>query len=273
MIDLYRLFAPFPLDVISWRAQSLTKDGKKAMALAYIDARDVMRRLDDVCGVSGWQCKYSHANGKTICDIGIKCGEEWIWKADGAGDTDIEAEKGAISDAFKRAAVKWGVGRYLYDMPAPWVPCESYESGGKLRWSRWTDDVWKYIPQDMKSTHQESGADMRNRYSVIKGAIEVAETALDLAGILSLHAPAIEEFSKTEDFKDDLDRAIRARWLTIRDEMEETILKSESETALKAVWQGWTRDLNAMKKYSQDSYDYLFEAKDKTKSKLKTKED
>jgi len=49
---------------------------------------------------------------------------EWIWKADGAGDTDVEAEKGAISDAFKRAAVKWGVGRYLYDLDSPWVALE-----------------------------------------------------------------------------------------------------------------------------------------------------
>jgi hypothetical protein len=45
----------------------------------------------------------------------------WIWKADGAGATDVEGEKGMLSDALKRAAVRWGVGRYLYEMNSPWV--------------------------------------------------------------------------------------------------------------------------------------------------------
>jgi hypothetical protein len=74
-----------------------------------------------------WQCKYSHANGKTICDIGIMIDGLWIWRAGGAGDTDVEAEKGAISDAFKRAAVLFGVGRYLYELPNEWVACDEYK--------------------------------------------------------------------------------------------------------------------------------------------------
>ena len=47
-----------------------------------------------------------------------------MWKADGAGQTDMEAEKGALSDALKRAAVRWGIGRYLYDLKAPWIVLE-----------------------------------------------------------------------------------------------------------------------------------------------------
>lgn len=140
MIDFDKLKSPFPPNKVSWRVGRMAKDGKKAVALAYIDARDVMQRLDDVCGPAGWQCKYSHANGKTVCDIGIRVarnitvlgtptheGFEWVWKADGAGDSDIEAEKGALSDAFKRAAVRWGIGRYLYDMPAPWVSVDEFK--------------------------------------------------------------------------------------------------------------------------------------------------
>lgn len=124
MTDFAKLAAPFPPDRVSWRVGSTTQDKTRGMALAYIDARDVMARLDDVCGPGGWQCDYPHANGKTVCRIGIKCGDEWIWKADGAGDTDVEAEKGALSDAFKRSAVRWGIGRYLYDLPSPWVELE-----------------------------------------------------------------------------------------------------------------------------------------------------
>lgn len=118
------LFAPFPPSQVSWRIGATTQDKTKGIALAYIDARDVMDRLDAVCGPHGWQCDYPHANGKTVCRIGIKVGDEWIWKADGAGDSDVEAEKGALSDAFKRAAVRWGIGRYLYDLGETWVAIE-----------------------------------------------------------------------------------------------------------------------------------------------------
>lgn len=125
-IDFDRLRAPFPADRISWRVGATNREKTKGLALAFIDARDVMERLDDVCSPAGWQDRYPHANGKTVCAIGIKIGDEWIWKEDGAGDTDVEAEKGALSDAFKRAAVRWGIGRYLYDVASPWVDIEPH---------------------------------------------------------------------------------------------------------------------------------------------------
>lgn len=123
MIELHAaLAAPFPADRVSWRVGTMTKDKSKAMALAYIDARDVMQRLDEECGAGGWQCRYiAMSNGTTCCEIGIRVDGEWIWKSNGAGATDVEAEKGAYSDAFKRAAVLWGIGRYLYDLDSPWV--------------------------------------------------------------------------------------------------------------------------------------------------------
>jgi hypothetical protein len=121
---LKRLAAPFPPDRISWRVGSTTQDKKRGMALAFIDARDCMERLDEVCGPGGWQNRYPHAGEKTVCEIGILIGEQWVWKADGAGNSDVEAAKGALSDAFKRAAVRWGIGRYLYDVRSPWVALE-----------------------------------------------------------------------------------------------------------------------------------------------------
>lgn len=133
MVDFARLAAPFPPARVSWRVGSTNKDKTKGMALAYIDARDVMDRLDAVCAPAGWQCRYPHANGKTVCEVGIKVGEEWVWKADGAGDTDYEAEKGALSDAFKRAAVRFGIGRYLYDVESPWVEVEPMGKSFKIK--------------------------------------------------------------------------------------------------------------------------------------------
>ena len=116
-----RLSAPFMPEEIDWRVGSTNGDKTKGMALAYMDARAVMDRLDAACGPQNWQCQYTQAGSIMICAIGIKFGDDWVWKQDGAGATDFEGEKGAMSDAFKRAAVRWGIGRYLYDIKAPWV--------------------------------------------------------------------------------------------------------------------------------------------------------
>ncbi|RVL48450.1 hypothetical protein CN138_08965 [Sinorhizobium meliloti] len=140
-----RLAAEFPREAISWRAQSVTKDGTKALALAYIDARDVMDRLDEVCGPESWSDRYEFHGSRTVCYLSIRVNGEWITKADGAGDSDVEAEKGAISDALKRAAVKWGIGRYLYHIASPWVPCECSEYNGKKQWKKWTGDPWNFV--------------------------------------------------------------------------------------------------------------------------------
>ena len=133
------LAKPFPPELVSWRIGPTNEKSKggpgkadKGIALCYVDARDVMQRLDEVCGLDGWQCRYPHANGKTVCEIGLRIGGEWLWRADGAGDTETEAEKGALSDAFKRAAVRWLVGRYLYDMPPPWVAIEPFGKSYKI---------------------------------------------------------------------------------------------------------------------------------------------
>lgn len=124
-----QLSAPFTSEQISWRVgstnQKRRKDGEplRGQPLAYIDARDVMDRLDAVVGPANWQCEYVDVgNNATCCRIGISIdGLGWVWKSDGAGQTDMEGDKGQFSDAFKRAAVRWGIGRYLYDLKAEWI--------------------------------------------------------------------------------------------------------------------------------------------------------
>jgi hypothetical protein len=122
-----KLECPFPPSRVSWRIGRKNQEKTKAQLLAYIDARDVMERLDRACGFENWQCRYSMAEGTLlICEVGLRIGSEWLWRANGAGDTQVEAEKGKCSDAFKRAAVLWGIGRYLYDLPTPWVDVNQY---------------------------------------------------------------------------------------------------------------------------------------------------
>lgn len=133
MIDFNALAAPFPPARVSWRVGATNADKTKGMALAYLDARDFLERLDAVCGPAGWQCEYvDMTNGTMCCRIGIKVDNEWIWKANGGSniaesdkaDAQEMAAKGGYSDAFKRAGVQWGIGRYLYDLDSPWVAIE-----------------------------------------------------------------------------------------------------------------------------------------------------
>tara|TARA_R100001244_G_scaffold63321_1_gene52669 strand:- start:47 stop:601 length:555 start_codon:yes stop_codon:yes gene_type:complete len=113
------------------------RKGHGGGTLHYIDARDVMFRLDEVIGPLNWQDTYKEVMGRIICTLSIRFGDEWISKEDGAGDTKIEGDKGGISDAFKRAAVKWGCGRYLYYFPKDGsIPSWADPNSGK-----WTNDT------------------------------------------------------------------------------------------------------------------------------------
>lgn len=133
--NLEALRAPFDPTSVSWRIASTTQDKKKGLAVAYITARDIMTRLDSVCGPFNWQDKYTvGTNGRTICSLAIRvCRDtidaadvwEWVTKSDGAGETAMDGDKGAHSDAFKRAAVKWGIARYLWETDNQWVRIKS----------------------------------------------------------------------------------------------------------------------------------------------------
>lgn len=98
-----------------WRVQESKEHG--ANCVAYIDARQVMDTLDEVVGAENWQSKYESHNNNLYCSIGIKIDGDWVWKTDCGSESNIEKEKGEASDALKRAAVQWGIGRFLYNLP------------------------------------------------------------------------------------------------------------------------------------------------------------
>lgn len=133
---------PFPPNDIEWR---IGRCGKKsdgsiwAKALAYITARAIHDRLDDVCSPANWQLEYAEHLGETVCRIGIRCGDSWVWKSGGAGKTDFEAYKGGLSSAEKRAGVPWGIGRYLYNLDETWVETSTDKKNG-----------WNYQPASQK---------------------------------------------------------------------------------------------------------------------------
>ena len=123
-MDLSKLKDPFPALDIEWRVQNSGMKGNKpwAMVLAYVTNRAIMDRLDEVCEPQGWQNEFADGPKEgLLCGISIKVGDEWVRKWDGADNTQIEAVKGGLSGAMKRAGSQWGIGRYLYKLDAGWA--------------------------------------------------------------------------------------------------------------------------------------------------------
>lgn len=118
---LKQLKNPFDPKFVKWRVGATSADKKTGIALAYIDSREVKKRLDEICGLGNWQDRLVAVDGGFISEIDIKIDGEWITRSNAAGLTQVEAIKGGASDAFKRAASKWGVGHYLYYLPNKWV--------------------------------------------------------------------------------------------------------------------------------------------------------
>ncbi len=119
-----QLLAPFESNQVKFKPAVVT--GNRALALPYVDARVIQDRLDEVLGVAGWQAEYECLpDGSVVCRLRLRLGSEWITKMDVGGPSEQPDEgdrrKAAFSDALKRAAVKFGVARYLYRLSPLWV--------------------------------------------------------------------------------------------------------------------------------------------------------
>lgn len=175
---LKQLKDPFDTKLVKFRT------GGGSRQLAYIDARDVMKRLDDVMGVENWQDKYTAVEGGFICELSLRINNEWITKSNGANNTKVEAVKGGISSALKRAAVEWGVGRYLYYLPA------KCNSGNVATWPKWAvpgNTVLKWEDVAEMEADLDSGMDEEEVISGALGLVEKiqsAETKEELTAIL-----------------------------------------------------------------------------------------
>jgi len=148
MKSIKELSRPLEITDVDFRVQSINNGGY-ATILAYKDARVDMNRLDEVLTPLGWQRDYKLIDGKLFCGVGIYNDEihEWIWKWDVGTESHTAAEKGQVSDAFKRACFNLGIGRELYDYPVISVKLNDNEwskEGGRpkqtynLRIREWT---------------------------------------------------------------------------------------------------------------------------------------
>lgn len=137
------LKAPFKPEEIQWRIGRKTKDKSKAEAMAYIDARAVMDRLDEVVGADRWEVEYVPVDMGTMtintfrgeeteyvkgfmCKITLHLLDGDVVRMDGANCTDFSPFKGGLTGALRRTASALGIGRYLYNIPSQWVPIDQW---------------------------------------------------------------------------------------------------------------------------------------------------
>ena len=125
-------------DEIDCRISTVSEKGLSL--LLYKDARTDMSILDETFGVMGWRDSYQSINGELFCTIEVwdEQKSQWIGKQSNGSPSNMEAEKGRASDAFKRAGFMLGIGRELYTAPRIFVyadKCKSLKQGknGKMQ--------------------------------------------------------------------------------------------------------------------------------------------
>lgn len=147
---LEALKEPFAESELEWRIQKcgVARGRIWAMVLTYVSNRAIMNRLDDVVGPIDWKNEFCKGpDGGVICKLSIrvhpslersvlrdaKIDYEWITKEDGADNTQYEPIKGGLSDSMKRAAVQWGIGRYLYNLDTQFAIVREKYSEGRFK--------------------------------------------------------------------------------------------------------------------------------------------
>ena len=128
---MFRLLKPEEVEV---RVAQCSDKG--VSLLLYKTARTDANLLDETVGPENWQNRYHSIDGKLFCDLAIRCEDEWVWKSDTGTESNMEAQKGEASDAFKRAGFRWGIGRELYTAPRIWVgpeKCNLKERNGRMQ--------------------------------------------------------------------------------------------------------------------------------------------
>jgi hypothetical protein len=154
-IDLLKkLRDPFPPEDVEWRVQSCGISGTRAwvMVIPYITNRAIQNRLDEVFPFAWENVQRQTADGKGyLCGITIHIDGKELTRWDGAEFTNIEALKGALSNAMKRAGAQWGIGRYLYNMDEAFAVCAKKEkrnaciaNAAKTKENEWID--WETPP-------------------------------------------------------------------------------------------------------------------------------
>ena len=166
----------------------------------FINARTVMNRLDKVVGPARWRDDYREVEGGILCTLYIKIDGEWVGKSD-VGDgknANYSKFKGTYSDAFKRAAVRWGIGRELY--------------GDGTAFDN-DDDPAQKQPQTPKTASKTSASQLHSTTpSANSGGAQNSDSELDGEKFAPKHVPHLIQWviDHSPDFEGDNDARYHA---------------------------------------------------------------
>ena len=189
-MNLNNLRKPFKEADLEWRVgrSGSGNKGLWAKVLVYVTNRAIQDRLDEVVGPENWENEFSKGpEGGVICGIGIRVktpeGVHHVWKYDGAENSEIESIKGGLSNSMKRAAVQWGIGRYLYGIPESWAEITEHgKYSAKLKdgtWFKWNPPKLNAsnLPEETKAPEDMGAAESRGKPPVQKATDNIEKVA------------------------------------------------------------------------------------------------
>ena len=182
---------PTPKERIKFRIGFKNRSKTKAAMLAYVDARYVMDKLDESVGKENWSASYSIIGKVMFCSITVKWPDGSITtKSDCGMESEVDAEKGQASDAFKRAAVHYGIGRDLYSMKNYWA---DLDAGG------YVDRDWQPIGWDSQAPLDSGNGDSASPSTTRPVSQPPTPTKEESAAKLVAKADAIAESLPDDD--------------------------------------------------------------------------
>ncbi|PGM89426.1 Rad52/Rad22 family DNA repair protein [Bacillus cereus] len=154
------LQAEFPFEQLGWKiTHTFESQGKFfAYVAPFVNARAIQDRFDEVFGIDKWQVSYEKwGENATKCTISVFLNERWISKEDGSEESDYSSVKGGFSNSLKRAAVLWGVGRYLYNIKPSKVELSTRSNGLNSIYVSYQKKGYYFTPPTMLQLKNKQG--------------------------------------------------------------------------------------------------------------------
>ncbi|KAB2422549.1 MULTISPECIES: Rad52/Rad22 family DNA repair protein [Bacillus cereus group] len=155
------LQAEFPVEQLGWKIINTFESQGRFFAFVapFVDARAIQDRFDEVFGIDNWQVSYEKWGEKaTKCTISVFLNERWISKEDGSEESDYSSVKGGFSNSLKRAAVLWGVGRYLYNVKPTKVELSTCSNGPNSIYVSYQKKGYYFTPPTMIQLKNKQGS-------------------------------------------------------------------------------------------------------------------
>ncbi|PFV26841.1 hypothetical protein COL01_29635 [Bacillus thuringiensis] len=162
--NMESLQAEFPFEQLGWKiTHTFESNGRIFAYIApFVDARAIQDRFDEVFGIDKWQVSYEKWGEKaTKCTISVFLNERWISKEDGSEESDYNAVKGGFSNSLKRAAVLWGVGRYLYNIKPHKVELTTLSKGKNDIYVSYQKKGYYFTPPTMLQQKNKQGCSQK----------------------------------------------------------------------------------------------------------------